>query len=454
MAFKKNTSKGLLAILGLSLAFFAVSDFTCIREVTTNNLTEISSRATLITPQNRVSGYAVILPVVQEGYTILGKGGMSTTVNYGASFTFVFYLWESHSQSTPIITVNGSQVTIDENGEYTISNITENKTIVVSGISINKYSVTIPTLQEGYSLSVTDETESTFEVEHDESRTLVFNLLASHSQSAARVLVNDVEVAFVENQYTIASIHEDIIVSVADVNLNSYVITWDIDGVTSTSNVDHGVVPEYVGTPSKEATSTYIYEFLGWSPTLVAATQNTTYTAQFEAKAVVITAATPDESAGEIAAEISVPEGIDGDAHLKVKILQSSSGSIVVPEGKEIFKLYNASLLDEENEVINDQVSGDVTLRFAKPEGLDEREGAQIVLNGIDTPISVTIDEQYVTFTAASLGDFAVVVDVVDGTNPAVGLAIGLSVGAALLLAGIALTIYFLNKKKTIEKTK
>ncbi|NCA95348.1 MAG: hypothetical protein EOM74_00040 [Methanomicrobia archaeon] len=379
---------------------------------------------------------------------------MSTTVNHGASFTFVFYLWESHSQSTPIITVNGGQVTIDENDEYTISNITENKTIVVSGISINKYSVSIPTTQEGYSLSVTDETESTFEVEHDESRTLVFSLLASHSQSAARVLVNDVEVAFVENQYTIASIHEDIIVSVADVNLNSYVITWDIDGVTSTSNVDHGVVPEYVGTPSKEATSTYIYEFLGWSPTLVAATQNTTYTAQFEAKAVIITAATPDESAGEIAAEISVPEGIDGDAHLKVKILQSSSGSIVVPEGKEIFKLYNASLLDDENEVINDQVSGDVTLRFAKPEGLDEREGAQIVLNGIDTPISVTIDEQYVTFTAASLGDFALVVDVVDGTNPAVGLAIGLSVGAALLLAGIALTIYFLNKKKTIEKTK
>ena len=66
-----------------------------------------------------------------------------------------------------------------------------------------------------------------------------------------------------------------------------YTITWkNEDGTTlgTTEDVRRGVVPEYLGvTPTKESTERYSYEFAGWSPTVVAATTDTTYTATYNA---------------------------------------------------------------------------------------------------------------------------------------------------------------------------
>ena len=65
-----------------------------------------------------------------------------------------------------------------------------------------------------------------------------------------------------------------------------YSITWNNwNGVTlKTDAVRQGVIPSYTGTtPKKTADDTYIYTFSGWSPTIVAANGNKTYTAQFTA---------------------------------------------------------------------------------------------------------------------------------------------------------------------------
>lgn len=351
MTRRKNASRCSIIVLGLLTALFALSGANLAHANGLNMSHEsVASNETF----SRVSGYHVYLPGNQNGYTLSAKSGSSTSVNHGGSFTFVFSLWDSHSQSTPIITVNEGAVTVDSNGEYTISNITQDKSINVSDVNINTYTVSIPTLQEGYSLSVVDETETSFVVNYDSSRIIELQLANSHSQSLARLLVNDVEVSLVDNQYVLSNIREDKVITVADVTLNHYVITWDIEGVTLTSNVAHGDIPIYEGTPSKEATATNTYVFDGWSPAIVAATQNTTYTALFEAMSIVISASTPDEANGEVAAEISIPNGIAGDVHLKVRTLSSVSESIVVPEGKEIFKSYNASLFDEQEQNVND----------------------------------------------------------------------------------------------------
>lgn len=451
MTRRKNASRCSIIVLGLLTALFALSGANLAHANGLNMSHEsVASNETF----SRVSGYHVYLPGNQNGYTLSAKSGSSTSVNHGGSFTFVFSLWDSHSQSTPIITVNEGAVTVDSNGEYTISNITQDKSINVSDVNINTYTVSIPTLQEGYSLSVVDETETSFVVNYDSSRTIELQLANSHSQSLARLLVNDIEVSLVDNQYVLSNIREDKVITVADVTLNHYVITWDIEGVTSTSNVAHGDIPIYEGTPSKEATATNTYVFDGWSPAIVAATQNTTYTALFEAMSIVISASTPDEANGEVAAEISIPNGIAVDVHLKVRTLSSVSESIVVPEGKEIFKSYNASLFDEQEQNVNDQISGQVILRFAKPVGLEQREGAMIVLAGQQIPIELTVDGQFVVFAASSLGDFAIVVDAATGVNPTIGLAIGLSTGAALLLAGAAIALYLLNKKRKAQDGK
>ena len=66
-----------------------------------------------------------------------------------------------------------------------------------------------------------------------------------------------------------------------------YTITWkNWDGSTlKTDSVEKGKTPSYSGTPTRPADSSYTYTFNGWSPSIVAATANATYTAQYTATA-------------------------------------------------------------------------------------------------------------------------------------------------------------------------
>ena len=66
--------------------------------------------------------------------------------------------------------------------------------------------------------------------------------------------------------------------------LNSYTISWDIDGdgeVDETTTVLYGEVPTHAD-GVKEGNAQYSYTFTGWSPALMAVTGDATYTAQFE----------------------------------------------------------------------------------------------------------------------------------------------------------------------------
>ncbi|HZK38621.1 MAG TPA: InlB B-repeat-containing protein, partial [Clostridia bacterium] len=73
---------------------------------------------------------------------------------------------------------------------------------------------------------------------------------------------------------------------VAQWTLNTYTITWDANGGTGggTNSCDHGDTPTPVSAGTKVG-----YTFTGWDPTIVAATEAATYTAQWSASAVNIT---------------------------------------------------------------------------------------------------------------------------------------------------------------------
>ncbi len=70
---------------------------------------------------------------------------------------------------------------------------------------------------------------------------------------------------------------------------HKYEISWDVDGDTKTTDdiiktyVAYGDKPVFSqGTPEKESTAQYNYQFIGWSPSIEPATEDTTYVAQFK----------------------------------------------------------------------------------------------------------------------------------------------------------------------------
>ena len=64
----------------------------------------------------------------------------------------------------------------------------------------------------------------------------------------------------------------------------TYTITWkNGDAILGKTNVKRGETPEYIGeTPTKDATVDKTYTFKGWDPEITEATEDTTYTAQFD----------------------------------------------------------------------------------------------------------------------------------------------------------------------------
>lgn len=64
--------------------------------------------------------------------------------------------------------------------------------------------------------------------------------------------------------------------------IRTYTITWNVNGVKSTTTVNHGETPVYnENTPTKEADEKYTYNFTGWTPEPKPATGNQEYTASF-----------------------------------------------------------------------------------------------------------------------------------------------------------------------------
>ena len=67
-------------------------------------------------------------------------------------------------------------------------------------------------------------------------------------------------------------------------NVKTFTIEWKLeDGtVLKVDNVEEGSVPQYTGeTPTKESTNDKVYTFEGWTPEVVAATENASYVATF-----------------------------------------------------------------------------------------------------------------------------------------------------------------------------
>ena len=64
--------------------------------------------------------------------------------------------------------------------------------------------------------------------------------------------------------------------------LIAYVITWIVDGVTTTESYSYGETPEFKGSTDKEKDAEYIYTFAGWDTEIAPVTGDATYTATYD----------------------------------------------------------------------------------------------------------------------------------------------------------------------------
>jgi|GEM_PF-2002017 len=177
------------------------------------------------------------------GYSLKPQSGSTSTVTHGGSYSFTLALNDGYTQSTPTVKVNGSTLTA-VSGVYTISNITQAKTVTVEGVDLNSYGVTL-TSGTGYKL--TAENGSTSTVSHGGSYSFTLALDDGYTQSTPIVKVNGSTLTAVSGVYTISNITEAKVVTVEGVALNTYVVILTPDtGYTltpengSTSPVTHG----------------------------------------------------------------------------------------------------------------------------------------------------------------------------------------------------------------------
>lgn len=90
---------------------------------------------TITEPQPEPTYYSITLPSV-EGATTSPAAGTYWEIE-GSSFSFSLTLDPDYDQSQPIVKANGTEVTPDANGTYTVSSIYEDITITIEGITEN-----------------------------------------------------------------------------------------------------------------------------------------------------------------------------------------------------------------------------------------------------------------------------------------------------------------------------
>ena len=78
----------------------------------------------------------------------------------------------------------------------------------------------------------------------------------------------------------------DNMVVYADFRINTYTVTWIVDGVATEETYEHGQTPVFIGSTDKAQDGCTVYTFDGWDREIVAVTDNVTYTAVYTETAI------------------------------------------------------------------------------------------------------------------------------------------------------------------------
>jgi hypothetical protein len=202
-----------------------------------STITDITSEQTVTVAGVMRITYAVTL-TSGTGYTLAAESGSSSPVAHGGSFTFRFVRYTGYSGGT--VYVNGSAVTLDGEGRYTITNITSEQTVTVTDLVRITYAVTL-TSGTGYTL--TAESGSSSPVPHGESFTFVFTHMDGYARGTVRVN-GSTAMSDGNDRYTISNITSEQTVMVTGITRVYAVTLASGTGYTLTAQSSSSPVPE------------------------------------------------------------------------------------------------------------------------------------------------------------------------------------------------------------------
>ena len=161
----------------------------------------ITENLTVTVEGVELNSYPVTLPT-GTGYTLSGE----PVANYGKDYAFTLALNEGYSKSQPVVKANDVELT-PSNGSYVIPNVTKPQVITVSGVTINTYTVNLPT-GRGYQISPS----GIQKVSHGES--IIFTVTADSPSYEIAVQADGKSLSAVNGKYTVADIKSDVQVKV------------------------------------------------------------------------------------------------------------------------------------------------------------------------------------------------------------------------------------------------
>ncbi len=166
--------------------------------------------------------YAVVLEE-GVGYTLTAQAGSASPVKEGGSFGFAFALAEGYQKADSFaVKVNGEKVELAADNTYTITDVTEDKTVTVEGVEKTPVYYTV-TLEGGTGYTLTSVSGSASPVKEGESFGFAFALKKGYRKTNSfAVKVNGATVELTaEDTYTITDIMEDKTVTVEGVKKKS-----------------------------------------------------------------------------------------------------------------------------------------------------------------------------------------------------------------------------------------
>mgnify|MGYP001623703167 CR=1 FL=1 len=169
-----------------------------------------------------------------DGYKFVTEGNadISTpmTVGYGDDVSFMVSLFPGYTQSENTVKVyaNGTEVSKNESGVYTIDDITVDQTVSVTGVQLNTYKVTLPQNPVGYYITTMDPTTV------GAGGSFAFDVVVNpgYDDDSMVVKANGTVLTKSNGSYTISNIAADTTITIEGVTEAQYAVTVAADNAT------------------------------------------------------------------------------------------------------------------------------------------------------------------------------------------------------------------------------